>query len=162
LDRSGCFTSPWVIQSVHSNQPVKFEIYWYAQNGKAFETRKDDQLLIKSNQRIKFSLKIAQLIFFLFLTIHWINWSWYFITSENEEWFPSKDIDFQETSAFKDDDYTEYLLFYYYGVLTLVGNELMPTNYTEILFSWLAIFVTTIFIGIVVGEFTNLLSGITK
>jgi hypothetical protein len=71
-------------------------------------------------------------------------------------------LDSKETKAFTGDRITKYNLFYYYGVLTLVGVELVPTNFRELLIALLLACIGTIFIGVVIGEFTSLLSKITK
>lgn len=84
------------------------------------------------------------------------------MTSRNEDWFPPKDLDFKATSAFTGDAFKKYILFYYYGVLTLVGNELLPSSFSELLTALVMVFVGTIFIGMVIGEFTSLLSNMTK
>jgi hypothetical protein len=84
------------------------------------------------------------------------------VTSHDNEWFPAKDLDFKQTQAYSGTAFTKYMLFYYYGVLTLVGTELLPTSYTQILTALILVFAGTVFIGIVIGEFTSLLSNITK
>lgn len=117
---------------------------------------------LKSNQGLKFSLKIFQLIFFILISIHWTNWAWFLITEDTEVWFPAKDLDHKHTVAFSGDPFEKYVLFYYYGMLTLIGNDLIPTDYSEIIFSIIMGFVGMIFIGMVIGEFTTLLSNLTK
>ena len=47
-------------------------------------------------------------------------------------------------------------------MLTLVANELIPTNSTELITATLLIFVGSIVIGITIGEFAALLSAMTK
>lgn len=101
-------------------------------------------------------------MFFVVLTVHWINWLWYLVTARNKEWFPPKDLDIKDTDAFTGVPLTKYWIFYYYGVLTLVGGELMPTNYLEVIIALFIVCIGTVFIGLVIGEFTTLLSNITK
>jgi len=60
-------------------------------------------------------------------------------------------------------NYTEeYLLLFYYAVLTLVGNEMMPTTIREVAISALIIFIGSIVIGTIIGEFSNILSDMSK
>ena len=66
---------------------------------------------LKANQRVKFSMKIGQLIFFVLLLMHWINWLWYFVTETDRAWFPPKDLDFRTTNAYTAQKGTRYNLF---------------------------------------------------
>lgn len=117
---------------------------------------------LKANQRLKLTMKIGQLLFFVLLIIHWTNCLWRYVTIRKEEWYPPKDLDLKYTQAYDDNDFTMYWIFYYYGVLTLVNNELIPTTYSEIVVAIVLVFLGTIFIGVVIGEFTALLSSMTK
>ena len=51
---------------------------------------------------------------------------------------------------------------FYYGVLTLVANELIPTSSTEVITAFVLVFGGSVIIGITIGEFAALLSAITK
>lgn len=91
-----------------------------------------------------------------------MDWAWYFITSIDKTWFPPKDLDSRDTKAYTAPQLTKYNLFYYYAALILVGSEILPTDNGELLFGILLIFVSTILIGMVIGEFASLLASITK
>lgn len=117
---------------------------------------------LKANQKLKFSMKFGQLLFFLVLIIHWINWIWFYTVNINETWYPPKDLDSKVTKAYSASGSTQYILFYYYGVITLVGNELLPTVYYELLCALFLVFLATVVIGLVIGEFTYLMSNFTK
>jgi len=117
---------------------------------------------LKANQKVKFSMKIFQLIFFLILINHWINCIWYFITNEEKQWFPPKDLDHKETSAYTADSTSKYNMFYYYGMLILVGNEVLPSRQTELIVLIILILLGTVFIGMVIGEFASILALMTK
>lgn len=77
-------------------------------------------------------MKIVQLIFFLILGVHWINCLWFGITDPegaSTSWFPPKDIDYRSTIIRDENRGLDiYILYFYYGVLTLVANELIPTS----------------------------------
>ena len=117
---------------------------------------------LKANQKLKFSMKIGQLIFFIFLLIHWINCLWYFVTDIDKEWFPPKDLDFRTTNAYTAHKGTRYNLFLYYAAIILMGNEILPTDYTELVVLTILLFFSTVFLGVIIGEFVALLSAITK
>ncbi|CAI2365644.1 unnamed protein product [Moneuplotes crassus] len=118
--------------------------------------------LLRANQKLKFSLKFGQLIFFILMIMHWINCLWYFVTESNKTWFPPKDLDYRVTSAYTTDSLSAYNMFYYYACIILVGSEILPTDNTELLVSTLLLFLGTIFIGMIIGEFASLLSALTK
>ena len=117
---------------------------------------------LKANQKLKFSMKIAQLIFFILLTMHWINCLWYFVANSDESWFPPKDLDFRKTNAYTANMATKYNLFNYYSSIILVSNEILSTDNTELIVLIILIFISTIFIGVIIGEFSSLLSALTK
>lgn len=117
---------------------------------------------LKANQKLKFSMKLGQLLFFIILVMHWINWVWYLTTEADESWFPPKDLDFKITEAYTTDWLSKYFLFNYYAAFILVGNEILPTDTTELYIATLLIFLGTIFVGLIIGEFTHLLSEMTK
>lgn len=52
-------------------------------------------------------------------------------------------------------------MFYYYGVLSLVGNELLPTKPTEIFMATTLVIVGAIVIGLTIGEFSAIITAIT-
>lgn len=117
---------------------------------------------LKAYQKLKFSAKFGQLVFFLLLAVHWTSWAWYLVTSNHQTWFPPKDIDSQTTIAFSGDFLSVYLLFYYYGLVSLTGGELLPSTSSELMVATLIIFSGTVLVGMIIGEFTSLLSSITN
>ncbi|CAI2367321.1 unnamed protein product [Moneuplotes crassus] len=118
--------------------------------------------ILRANQKLKFSMKLGQLIFFILMIMHWINCGWYLIAENNETWFPPKDLDSKVTIAYTGEKYRRYFLFNYYSAIILLGSEILPTNNTELLIATLLVFLCTIFIGIVIGEFASLLSAMSK
>lgn len=117
---------------------------------------------LKANQKLKFSMKIAQLVFFILMFMHWINCLWYFVVASSQSWYPPKDLDSKETNAYTAPQGTVYNIFYYYSALILVGNEMLPSDFLELLVATFLVFFGTIFIGIVIGEFASILAAITK
>lgn len=94
--------------------------------------------------------------------MHWINWFWYLVAENEQTWFPPKDLDFGTTKAYSDSKYNRYILFNYYSAIILLGSEILPTNNTELLMATLLLFIWTIFIGMVIGEFASILSAMSK
>ncbi|CAI2370102.1 unnamed protein product [Moneuplotes crassus] len=117
---------------------------------------------LRQNQKLQYSMKIGQLLFFIFLTMHWLSCLWAVITRSEEEWFPPKDLDFRNTKAYTGSNQDRYIIYAYYAILTIAGNELLPTNYVEILIAEFMFLLGTVFIGAIIGEFTNLISVMTK
>jgi hypothetical protein len=108
-------------------------------------------------------------MFMLLLILHWISCFWFITTGgtdkslKNKTWFPPKDLDLGRTILFRtSDQLLEYCLLFYYAVLSLVGNEMMPTTIQEVGIAALIIFSGSIVIGTIIGEFSNLLSEMTK
>ncbi len=64
----------------------------------------------------------------LLLIIHWIACFWFFVVIGKKNWFPPKDLDFRETNLWNGDMLNSYILLFYYATLSLVGNELLPTD----------------------------------
>ena len=99
---------------------------------------------------------------FLFLTMHWINWFWFIIISNNKTWIPPKDTDSGITIAYTGDYIDQYILFWYYSMLFLVGSEMLPTTFLELMVCILLVFVGTLFIGLLIGEISSILSAYTR
>ena len=53
-------------------------------------------------------------------------------------------------------------MFFYYSVLTLVTNELMPTNNVEILSAICILLTGSLVIGILIGEFSSIMSDMSE
>ena len=117
---------------------------------------------LKTNRSFKFGMKFVQLIFMLILILHWTACVWYvIITSKNPPtWMPPKDLDFRETILYDNDIFQSYLILFYYGVLILVTNELLPTNGLEVAIGALIIFTGLIVLGMLIGEFSSIMSEI--
>ena len=94
--------------------------------------------------------------------IHWIDWIWCYITGINETWFPAKDQDSGVTFAFTGAQLDVYLLYYMYGVLVMVGSDLYPTQFIELMTWIFFVFAGAIAVGLIIGEFSSILSAITS
>lgn len=117
---------------------------------------------IRTNQNLKFSMKMIQLICFILLILHWYNWFWFAIVKTEKVWFPSQDLDSRDTTAYTGSQSSRYNLFYYYAWIILVGADILPTTETEQLVIIFMVFLSTVLIGIIIGEFVFLVASVTK
>ena len=118
---------------------------------------------LKTNQGLKLSMKIGQLIFFLLLAMHWVAWFWYFITSFSKTWFPSKDIDSAKTIVYSEENnFVIYLIYFYYSIVFITGSEVLPSNNYELITAWFFIWIGTIMMGLIIGEIASLFSSMSN
>ena len=105
----------------------------------------------------------------LLLLLHWMACLWYIVAVRTEAWVPSKDLDWDQTivftSAQKNTEkgrYESYVILFYYACLALLGNDYVPTDTYEVLLACLLVLVGAISIGVIIGQFSRLLSDIDK
>lgn len=113
---------------------------------------------LRANKSLKLSLIIVQLLFMLILLIHWIACIWYGIITFNDgkKWTPPKDLDWNGTIIYDQEQrWGTYSIFFYYSILTLVTNELMPTDNVEVITASMILIIGTIVTGVLIGEFSN-------
>ncbi|CDW86569.1 voltage-gated ion channel superfamily [Stylonychia lemnae] len=114
---------------------------------------------LKMNQNFKQAMKIIQLFAMLIMVLHWIACFWYYIISLNDTWVPMMDRMKDVKILFTDSNYgQQYLEVFYYAILALVGNEMNPSNSLEIGVVSIIIFIGSIIIGTIIGEFSTILS----
>lgn len=117
---------------------------------------------LKANKSFKFGAKLLQLLFMLLLIIHWIACLWHIVTTRELSWFPAKDLDARITIIFTGTYVERYLIFFYYSVITLVSNDLLPTNMLEVAIAGAVILAGCIILGIIIAEFSNILQEMGK
>lgn len=84
------------------------------------------------------------------------------------KWIPPKDLDWTDendepiTIIYTADDFPIYNIFFYYSILTLVTNELMPTDNTEILFAVAILLTGSLVIGVLIGEFSSIMNDMSE
>jgi len=113
---------------------------------------------MKANKSVKLRMILIQLLFILLLLIHLIACIWAFIINIDKTWNPPKDLDWDSTDAYKGKSFEKYIVFFYYSVLTLVTNELMPTSNLEIVMAIIILLIGSLTIGILIGEFTSIMN----
>ena len=84
------------------------------------------------------------------------------IVSNNKTWIPPKDIDSGVTIAYTGDYLDKYILFMQYSILFLLGSEMLPSTVLELMTWILLVFIGTLFVGILIGEISSLLSAYTR
>ena len=92
--------------------------------------------------------------------------AWYIVARREDTWIPSKDLDWTETivftSAANQEYFTTYVILFYYACLALLGNDYVPTNRLEIIVACSLILIGSLIIGILIGQFSLLLSDADK
>lgn len=83
------------------------------------------------------------------------------MVSIDREWFPPKDVDFKETIAYDGVKFNKYLLFFYYGTLSLVANEILPAGPVELMTTTVLVLIGSIVIGLTIGEFSSIITAYT-
>lgn len=121
---------------------------------------------LSKNKSFKLGAMMVQLFFFLILLLHWMACAWYIVAHQQDTWIPSKDLDWTETIVFDSAANQQYLatyvILFYYACLALLGNDYVPTNRLEIIIACTLILIGSLIIGILIGQFSLLLSDADK
>lgn len=94
--------------------------------------------------------------------IHWIACLWFLVTNQMKSWNPPKDVDWNRTEVYTGITFDKYIIFFYYSVLTIVANELMPTTMMEITLSIGILMTGSLTIGVLIGEFSSILNDMNE
>lgn len=84
------------------------------------------------------------------------------ITDSKRIWMPPKDQDSGITVAYTSKESWRYNLYYYYAAILLAGNDVLPQEFGELMVLIVLVFVSTIIIGMIIGEFSSLFSALTR
>ena len=124
---------------------------------------------LSKSKSAKLGAMMIQLFFMLLLLLHWMACVWFILAAVDSKWIPSKDLDWDETIVFSaaeensDKGYFEsYVILFYYACLALLGNDYVPTNPLEILLACVLVLVGAVSIGVIIGQFAQLLSDADK
>ncbi|CAI2370830.1 unnamed protein product [Moneuplotes crassus] len=118
---------------------------------------------LRTRKSITYTLRIGQVIFLLFICIHWFNCFWFTIISIDDNWYPPKDLDFKYTIMFNSSNYDEYVLTYYYATaFSIMTNESYPTNESQITAAIIILILGGTLLGVVIAQFSNLLEIMTS
>ena len=121
---------------------------------------------LSKSKSFKLGAMMVQLFFFLILLLHWMACTWFIVAHLEDSWIPSKDLDWTETivftSAAEQNYFDSYVILFYYACLALLGNDYVPTNRLEIIIACTLILIGSLIIGILIGQFSLLLSDADK
>lgn len=82
--------------------------------------------------------------------------------SIEDGWLPPKDVDSKVTILHDSQGIlSEYLLIYYYAVISLIGTDLIPVSESELLSCLFLLLLGPVMIGILIGQFSNILYDLT-
>ena len=105
------------------------------------------------HQDIKSAMILFKITFYLCLWLHLNACTFYYVASlslddpEQGNWYPVLDMaNINESTWSREDESVikKYLIFYYYAILILGCNELVPVNKYEMLFSYLSLLFSSI------------------
>lgn len=71
-------------------------------------------------------------------------------------------MDWYGTIVYSGSDFDRYNIFFYYSILTLVTNELMPKSQLEIAVSIVILLIGYMTIGVLIGEFSSILNDMNE
>lgn len=63
----------------------------------------------------------------LLLIVHWVGCIW-FIIVDDSDWIPPRDTNYGETDFYDVGMGEQYAIVFYYAILLLLGNEIVPTQ----------------------------------
>lgn len=113
----------------------------------------------KSNfdEEMKSRFRMAQIVFFLVLTIHIISCAWHYICREDEVWIPCLDFAWaglypKVYRFYSKDDWYKYFVCLYNGILFLGGNEMGPRTELEIVLCTLILVSLAVFNAWLFGD----------
>jgi len=111
---------------------------------------------------LKMSLKLAKLIFFLILFLHWLGWVWFFIVKQNEKWLPPLDYVWIETDLYDQDKFFQYWNSLYHAILMLAGNDVGPRGSFQMCFVWITLLAGSIINANIFGNMAVILQSLNK
>lgn len=117
---------------------------------------------LKANKTFKLSIILVQLLFILILVIHWIACLWLVTVNTKKTWLPPKDVDWDKTEIYASSIDNVYNIFFYYSILCLVSNELMPTTIAEVWVSTIILVIGCLTIGSLIGEFSSIMNDMSE
>lgn len=111
---------------------------------------------------IKISLKLAKLIFFLFLYLHCQGCFWYMVVIQDDKWISVID-QIDGVSTFYDQNFfTSYLLSLYHSTLVLTFNDIFPVNLVQLIIMSFLVVISAIINASLLGNVVVLVSALSK
>ena len=76
---------------------------------------------MKFKSSYKTGMRILQLLFFIFLIVHWVACILYLLVKDINSWMPPKDANYLETNFYNESIFMKYCTCFYYAILTMQG-----------------------------------------
>ncbi len=126
---------------------------------------------MKVRQGFKLGMRLIQLLFGMFMLVHWIACIWYLIIRNPGEWIPPKDTalsnpgdDITLLDSFYEHDslIDKYFVVFYYAILTMTGNEVLPMNMLQTVIASIIIIIGAIVSAFIFGNMAAIMASINK
>jgi len=117
---------------------------------------------MKFKTGLKIGIRILQLLFFLLLVVHWIACVWYLLVRDVDSWMPPKDLDRKETDFYTVGIVKQYVVCFYYSMLTMVGNELAPRNNLQTIFATIVVISGALLSAFIFGNMAALMATMNR
>jgi hypothetical protein len=86
---------------------------------------------------------------------------WYLIIDDSD-WIPPKDANFGETDFYEVDIWEQYSIVFYYAILLLLGNEIVPTQTLQTAFASSIVILGAITTAFIFGNMAALMAAINQ
>lgn len=118
--------------------------------------------VMKVEDEVKLSLKMAKLVFFLVMYLHCLACAWFYIVDWKKIWLPPLDYVYVTTEFYEEDLTHKYASSAYHAVMMLTGNDLGARDAFQLFF--VAIFVTVgaIINANIFGELAVILASLNR
>ena len=118
--------------------------------------------VLNTQQEIKMTLKLCNLVFSLILYIHLVGCTWHYIYKVDENWIPPLDYMYVRTDLYDRDIIYQYWIAFYHSILMLNGNEVGPRSLIEYIFVSATLIVGAMLNANIFGNMAVLLQEINK
>eukprot|EP00347_Sterkiella_histriomuscorum_P009696 403340228 len=125
---------------------------------------------MKFKQGFKMGMRLIQLLLGLLLLVHWIACIWYLIIRNISDWIPPKDLALSNpgddissfTGFYMLDLMSRYFVVYYYAVLTMAGNDILPMNTVQTISASVIIITGAIVSAFIFGNMAAIMASLNK
>jgi CRP-like cAMP-binding protein len=108
----------------------------------------------------KLTIRIAVIIFNLFLFNHLIACFWFLLVSSEKKWKPPKDHDRQDIFYDDGEFLYPYTVCLYYGMLMVMGVDILPQTSSELMYGSFVMVLGNLVIAALFGQMTLLLQSL--
>ena len=87
---------------------------------------------MNATSEFKAQLKVFQMVFALFLYIHILACTWWYVVVKNKTWVPASDFIYGESKLFKEGFLKSYMSMLYHAMMLFGVNEVGPVETIEL------------------------------